>query len=74
LQRIYTYDEAGRPVRISGSNGDHVDEFNYDSQGRKTQIRQVPARPEYKNRAFGLGGFFDAATEESPLGKVEKTA
>ena len=75
-ERTYEYDDEGRIVRISGSNGDHVDEFHYDERGRKTQVRRIPARPEYRNRAFGFGAAFDSAAEGEMLtdgGTVETT-
>jgi|SRR4029077_19542298 len=37
VERKYVYDQAGRLIRISGSNGDWVDEFRYDERGRKTR-------------------------------------
>src|SRR5207302_9260091 len=46
VERKYIYDQSGRLVRISSSNGDRTDGFRYDEHGRKTRIRQVPARPE----------------------------
>ena len=50
VERKYVYDQAGRLVHISGSDGDHTDEFRYDERGRKTQIRQVPARPRQRRQ------------------------
>jgi hypothetical protein len=38
VERTYVYDQAGRLLRISGSNGDWGDEFHYDERGRKTRI------------------------------------
>ena len=76
VERKYVYDLAGRLVRISGSNGDHTDEFRYDEQGRKTRIRVVPARQEQGSRAFCIGAAFDAASEGETLddsGIVETT-
>ena len=76
VERKYVYDLAGRLVRISGSNGDHTDEFRYDEQERKTRIRVVPARPEQGSRAFCIGAAFDAASEGETLddgGIVETT-
>lgn len=45
-ERRYSYDENGKLIRIAGSNGDQLDEFRYDEQGRMTQMRHVPARTE----------------------------
>jgi hypothetical protein len=76
VERKYAYDQAGRLVPISGSNGDHTDEFRYDEQGRRTQIRVVPARPEQGLRGFGIGAAFDTASEGDTLtdgGTVETT-
>jgi len=76
VERKYIYDQAGRLVRISGSDGDHRDEFQYDEQGRKTRIRAVPARPEVGSRVFGVGAAFDAVAEGETLdggGTVETT-
>jgi hypothetical protein len=76
VNRKYIYDQSGRLLRISGSNGDHTDEFRYDQHGRKTRIRRVPARPEQGGRAFGVGAAFDAVGEGDTLddgGTVETT-
>lgn len=45
-ERMYSYDENEKLIRITGSDGDQLDEFRYDEQGRMTQIRHVPARTE----------------------------
>ena len=76
VERKYVYDPDGRLIRISGSNGDHTDEFRYDENGRKTQIRHVPARPDVGSRAFGIGAAFHAVAEGETLdggGTVETT-
>jgi RHS Repeat len=73
-ERTYVYDENGRLIRISGSDGDQVDEFRYDEQGRKKQIRQIPARPEQGSRAYGIAAWFDCISEGDTLsdgGRVE---
>lgn len=71
-ERTYVYDDNGRLIRISGS--DQVDEFRYDEQGRKKQIRQIPARPEQASRAYGIAAWFDCISEGDTLsdgGRVE---
>ena len=66
-ERAYFYDENGKLIRIAGSNGDRLDEFRYDEQGRMTQIRHVPARPERGAGAFGVSVWFDAISEGDTL-------
>jgi hypothetical protein len=76
VERKYVYDQVGRLIRISGSNGDWVDEFRYDERGRKTRIRTVPSRAERGRHAFGIGAAFDAMVEGETLedgGTVETT-
>jgi len=53
-------------IWIAGSNGDQVDKFRYDAQGRKTLIRQVPA-PEQGPRAFGIAAWFECISESDTL-------
>lgn len=75
MERTYVYDENERLVRVTGSDGDHDDEFRYDSQG-KTQIRHIPVRPVQQSRAFGISVWFDAISEGEALtdgGTVETT-
>ena len=55
VERKYIYDDGGKLIRISGSNGDYRDEFRYDERGRKTRIRVVPARPEQDLARMGSG-------------------
>ncbi len=45
-ERTYSYDENGNLIRVTGSNGDRLDEFRHDEQGWMTQIRHVPARTD----------------------------
>src|ERR1700737_2019966 len=66
-ERIYSYDENGKLIRITGSNGDQLDEFRYDEQGWMTQIRHVPARPERANTATGFEIYFEAISEGDTL-------
>jgi RHS repeat protein len=66
-ERTYSHDENGKLIRITGSNGDQLDEFRYDEQGRMTQIRHVPARPERANTATGIEIFFEAISEGDTL-------
>ena len=66
-ERTYLYNESGKPIRITGSNGDHIDKFHYDEQGRMTRIRHVPARPDQQSRGFGIAAWFDAACEGEML-------
>ena len=61
-ERTYSYDENGKLIRTTGSNGDQLDEFRYDEQGRMTQIRHVPARTEGAN-ATGIEVYFEAISE-----------
>jgi hypothetical protein len=75
-ERTYSYDENGKLIQITGSNGDHLDEFRYDEQGRMTEIRHVPARPERGAGAFGISVWFEAISEGDTLtdgGTVETT-
>jgi len=67
MERKYLYDGGGRLLRISGSNGDWVDEFRYDERGRKTRIRTIPSRAERGRRAYGFGAAFDAVAEGETL-------
>ncbi len=74
-ERTYFYDENGKLIRITGSDGDQVDEFHYNGQG-KTQIRHVPPRPDQQSRAFGVSVWFDAISEGEGFtdgGTVETT-
>jgi len=66
-ERTYSYDEDGKIIGITGNSGDQLDEFRYDGQGRMTQIRHVPARPERRNTATGIGGYFEAISEGETL-------
>jgi YD repeat-containing protein len=66
-ERTYSYDENGKLIRITGSNGDQLDEFRYDEQGRMTQIRHVPARPEQGAGAFSIRVWLDAISEGETL-------
>ena len=66
-ERTYSYDKNGKLIRITGSGGDRVDEFQYDEQGRMTQIRHVPARPERRNTAIGAEVAFEVISEGDSL-------
>ena len=66
-ERTYSYDQNGKLIRISGSSGDHIDEFRYDVQGRMKQIRRVPARPERRNSATDAAIVFEAVSEGHTL-------
>jgi YD repeat-containing protein len=66
-ERTYSYDENGKLIGITGSNGDQLDEFRHDEQGWMTQIRHVPARPERTEKATGIGVFFEAISEGDTL-------
>lgn len=66
-ERTYSYDQNGQLIRITGSSGDRVDEFRYDEQGRMTQIRHVPARPERRNIAIGTEIAFEVISEGDSL-------
>lgn len=75
VERTYVYDQHERLIRVSGSSGDHDDEFRYDGRG-KTQIRHVPPRPDGQSCAFGVSVWFDAISEGEALtdgGTVETT-
>jgi YD repeat-containing protein len=61
-ERVYSYDENGRLIQITSSNGDQLDEFRYDEQERTTQIRHVPARTDGA-KATGIGIYFEAISE-----------
>ena len=63
VERKYVYNQAGRLLSISGSNGDWVDEFHYDERVRKTRIRTVSSRAERGRRGFCIGAAFDAVAE-----------
>ena len=66
-ERTYSYDQDGKLIRITGSNGDRVDEFRYDEQGLMTQIRHIPARPERRNIATGAEIAFEVISEGDGL-------
>ena len=66
-ERTYSYNQNGKLLRITGSSSDRVDEFRYDEQGRRTQIRQVPARPERRNIATGAEIVFEVISEGDSL-------
>ena len=75
VERTYVYDDIDRLVRVTGSAGDHEDQFRYDGPG-KTQIRHIPARPDQRSRAFGIFVWFDSISEGEALtdgGRVETT-
>jgi len=65
-ERTYAYDQNGKLIQITGSSGDRVD-VRYDEQGRMTQIRHVPARPERRNIAIGAEVAFDVISEGDSL-------
>src|SRR5579872_212429 len=66
-ERKYSYDQNGKLLRITGSSTDQVDEFRYDEQGRMTQIRHVPARPQRRNTAIAAGIVFEVIPEGDSL-------
>ena len=66
-KRTYSYDQNGRLTGVTGSSGDWVDEFRYDDQGRMTQIRHIPAQPEGRSAATGIGILFEVASEGDSL-------
>lgn len=66
-ERTYFYDQDRRLIRITGSNGDRVDEFRYDEQGLMTQIRHIPARPARQNIATGAEIAFEVISEGDAL-------
>src|SRR5260370_11892310 len=55
--------KKGKLIRITGHNGDQLDEFRYDEQRRMTQITRVPARGERANKATGIEVYFEAISE-----------
>ena len=61
--QIYSYDERGRLLSITDSNGPRTD-FHYDSDGRKTETQTIPARPgESQAVAVGMGAMFGSIEE-----------
>ncbi len=66
-ERKYSYDQNGKLLRITGSSTDQVDEFRYDEQGRMTQIRHVPARPQRRNTAIAAEIVFEVIPEGDSL-------
>jgi len=66
-ERKYSYDQNGKLIGITGSSEDQVDEFRYDEQGRMTQTRHVPARPEQRNVATGVEIAFEVIAEGASL-------
>ena len=65
--RTYSYDQDGRLLRITGNNGDQVDEFRYDEHGLMTQVRHIPPRPARRNTATAAQIAFEAISEGDTL-------
>ncbi|HSZ01137.1 MAG TPA: hypothetical protein VK788_16695 [Terriglobales bacterium] len=70
VERVYSYDGAGRLIGVTGGGADVTDEFHYDQQGKKTRVRTVPPRPGRQNSLMGLGSIelmYDIAEEGDGL-------
>lgn len=63
VERIYSYNEAGRLIGITGGGADGTDEFRFDEQGRRTRIRTVPPRPDRQTVGTGIEIMFETTEE-----------
>lgn len=67
VERVYSYDGAGRVIGITGGGAYGTDEIRYDEHGRKTLVRTVPPRPDRQGSALGVGAMFEATEEDGWL-------
>ena len=67
VESIYSYDGAGKLIRVTSSGSGAIDEFHYDEQGKKTRIRTVPPRPSQEGMAAGTEIIFEIAEEGNDL-------
>jgi len=63
VERIYSYNEAGRLIGITGGGADGTDEFRFDEQGRRTRVRTVPPRPDRQSVGAGVEIMFETTEE-----------
>lgn len=49
-EKVYSYDDKGRLLRIAEGNGDHTS-FRYDQKARKTEIRELIPKPDDREGA-----------------------
>jgi YD repeat-containing protein len=63
VERVYSYDEAGRLIRITSGGADVSDQLYYDEQGRKTLVRTVPPRPDRQSVGTSVEIMFEATEE-----------
>ena len=59
-ERVYSYNEAGRLIGITGDGANGTNEFRFDEHGRKIMVRTVPPRPDRRNVGFGTSIIFEA--------------
>jgi YD repeat-containing protein len=52
--KVYSYDDKGRLLRLAEGSGDHTS-FQYDEQGHKIEVLDVAERPDDRNRAAAIG-------------------
>ena len=53
-EKVYVYDDEGRLLSIIEGNGDRTD-FQYNEQGRKTEIRSLAQKPDERQGAVAMG-------------------
>ena len=61
--KIYSYDDKGRLLRVVEGSGNHTS-FQYDEQGRKVEVRDVAPNPDDQDAAFATGIDFVFADPE----------
>jgi hypothetical protein len=59
-ERVYSYNEAGRLIGITGDGANGTNELRFDEHGRRIMVRTVPPRPDRRNVGFGSSIIFEA--------------
>ena len=52
--KVYSYDDKGRLLRVAEGSGDHTT-YQYDEQGHKIEVRDVGPKPDDQDGAVATG-------------------